>query len=225
MTDTRTDAGASALQRRPLAARQKRWAQKLAATLAAGRITPNAISLASIASALIGAVALWQSGATTGATRIILLLVAAGGIQLRLLCNLLDGMVAVEGGKRTKYGDLYNDVPDRVADVIIFLGAGYGIANLPLGPTLGWAAALAAVLTAYARLLGGSIGVTQYFAGPMAKQHRMATLTVACLLAVFEPLWNGRGQVVEIALASIVAGSIVGFARRIMLICREIARR
>jgi phosphatidylglycerophosphate synthase len=213
------------LQRRPLATRQKRWAQKTAAALAAGGVTPNAISLASVAFALIAAVALWISGATNGVTRIVLLLVAAGGIQLRLLCNLLDGMVAVEGGKRTKYGDLYNDVPDRIADIMIFLGAGYGIAYLPAGPTLGWAAALVAVLTAYARLLGGSIGATQYFAGPMAKQHRMATLTVASLISIFEPLWNGRGQVMEAALALIVAGAIAGFVRRITLICREIERR
>ncbi len=213
------------LQRRPLASRQKPWAKKIAAALVGGGITPNAISLASIAFALIAAFGLWLSGSTSGVTRICLLLVAAGGIQLRLLCNLLDGMVAVEGGKRTKYGDLYNDVPDRVSDIIIFLGAGYGIGNFPFGPTLGWAAAVAAVLTAYARLLGGSIGLTQYFAGPMAKQHRMATLTVACVISVFEPLWHGRGQVMAAALALIVAGSIAGFARRIVLICQEIARR
>ncbi len=213
------------MQRRPLATRNKGWAQKIAAVLGRRGISPNAISLSGIAFALVAGVALWRSGSATGVTRVLLLLVAAGGVQLRLLCNLLDGMVAVEGGKRTPYGDLYNDVPDRFADIAIFVGAGYGIAFLPFGTVLGWAAALAAVLTAYVRLLGGAMGLTQHFAGPMAKQHRMAALTAACIFSGFEPLWNGKGQVIEVALALVIAGSLAGFARRIVLICREIAAR
>ena len=155
--------------------------------------------------------------------RVLLFLVAAAGIQLRLLCNLLDGMVAVEGGHRTPYGDLYNDIPDRFSDIAIFLGAGYGIAHLPYGAVLGWVAALTAVLTAYVRLLGGAIGVTQFFRGPMAKQHRMATLTAACIVSIFEPLWHRDGLTLTFALALISLGSILGFIRRLTLICKEIA--
>lgn len=213
------------MQRRPLATRNKQWAQRFAAVLARAGIWPNAISLLSIAFALAAGITLWFSGSATGVTRILLLLAATVGIQLRLLCNLFDGMVAVEGGKRTPYGDLYNEIPDRIADIAIFVGAGYGIAFLPFGVVLGWAAALAAVLTAYVRLLGGALGLTQYFTGPMAKQHRMATLCAASVVSIFEPLWNSKGQVIEIALALIVAGSIAGFVRRVALICREIAAR
>lgn len=213
------------LTRRPLATRGKRWAKELAAWLTSLGVAPNAISLASIGFAFVAALALWLSGSTFGTLRALLLLVAAGGIQLRLLCNLFDGMVAVEGGRRTPYGELYNDVPDRVADVVVFLGAGYGIRDLPFGEALGWAAALVAVLMPYIRLLGGAMGLTQYYAGPMAKQHRMATLTAACLVSVFEPLWKGRGEVIELALALVVAGSLVGFGRRLLLICAEVARR
>jgi phosphatidylglycerophosphate synthase len=216
---------ASTLQRRPLAAREKAWARKLASVLASRDVTPNAISLASVAFALAAAAALWVSGSASASFRNWLLLVAAAGIQLRLLCNLLDGMVAVEGGKRTPYGDLYNDIPDRIADVAIFLGSGYGISQLPFGVVLGWAAALTAVLTAYVRLLGGSMGLTQQFSGPMAKQHRMAALTAACVISIAEPLWHGRGQVLEATLALIAAGAIVTFVRRISLIGREISER
>ena len=116
------------------------------------------------------------------------LLAAAAAIQLRLLCNMLDGMLAVEEGFKTRTGDIYNDLPDRVADVLILVGAGYSIRYLPGGAMLGWAAAVAAVFTAYVRLLGGSLGVTQHFIGPMAKQHRMFTLTLATLLAAVETM-------------------------------------
>ena len=57
-----------------------------------------------------------------------------------------------------------------------------------MASTLGWCAAVLAVLTAYVRVLGGSLGVTQHFIGPMAKQHRMFTLTIATLLSAVETL-------------------------------------
>ena len=101
--------------------------------------------------------------------RALALLVAAAAIQLRLLCNLVDGMLAVEGFS-SKAGDIYNDLPDRVSDVLILVGAGYSARDLAYAPALGWCAAVLAVLTAYVRVLGGSLGVTQHFVGPMAKQ-------------------------------------------------------
>ena len=107
---------------------------------------------------------------------------AAVAIQLRLLCNLVDGMLAVEEGFSTKTGDIYNDLPDRISDVLILVGAGYSRGSR-MRSTLGWLAAVLAVLTAYVRVLGGSLGVTQHFIGPMAKQHRMFALTIATLLS------------------------------------------
>jgi hypothetical protein len=54
-----------------------------------------------------------------------LLLAAAAGIQLRLHCNLLDGMVAVEGGRKTKGGEVFNELPDRASDGVLLVCAGY----------------------------------------------------------------------------------------------------
>ena len=52
-------------------------------------------------------------------------------IQLRLIANLLDGLVAVEGGKRTPTGELYNEAPDRIADTAVLVGAGYAVGGSP----------------------------------------------------------------------------------------------
>ena len=93
-------------------------------------------------------------------------------------------MLAVEEGFKTKTGDIYNDLPDRLADVAHPGGRGLlRASSFADGVTLGWAAAMLAVFTAYVRLLAGSLGVTQHFIGPMAKQHRMFTLTLVTLLA------------------------------------------
>ena len=164
--------------RRPIAARGSRLAGALTAALLRTPVTPNQVSLLSIGCAALGAWALWQAPA-----RPWLFLVALAGIQLRLLCNLLDGMVAVEGGRGSPLGALYNEFPDRVADSLLLVALGYAAGE----PWLGWAGALAAALTAYVRLMGGALGQAQDFRGPMAKQHRMALLSAACGLALVLP--------------------------------------
>ncbi|WP_419671255.1 hypothetical protein [Aliarcobacter butzleri] len=41
-------------------------------------------------------------------------------------------MVALEGGKSTKSGELFNDIPDRVSDSLLFIALGYSITNILL---------------------------------------------------------------------------------------------
>jgi hypothetical protein len=48
----------------------------------------------------------------------------------------------------------------------------------------------------------------------MAKQHRMATITAAALLSLLEPLWQGRNDVLAMALWIIVVGAAVTAFRR-----------
>jgi phosphatidylglycerophosphate synthase len=90
---------------------------------------------------------------------------------------------------------------------------------------LGWAAALLAVMTAYVRFLGGACGLAQNFMGPMAKQHRMAVMTLACLAAVFEPIVGWNGETLAAALGVIVLGALVTIARRTRRIVRELEAR
>jgi phosphatidylglycerophosphate synthase len=141
-----------------------------------------------------------------------LLLAGVAGVQLRLLCNLLDGMVAVEGGLKGKAGDLFNEAPDRYADIVLLVGAGYAAG----APWLGWVASTFAVLTAYIRALGASLGQGQDFCGPMAKPHRMFFLTVGCVAAIFLPtvLWW--------ALWLIIMGAGITALRRVVRLYRKL---
>jgi phosphatidylglycerophosphate synthase len=211
--------------RRQLATRRSGWAVALARWLARRGLRPNTVSILGIVFAAASGLAFAISPNVDGAARAAVLIAAAAGIQLRLLCNLLDGMLAVEEGLKGKTGDIFNEVPDRLADIFILLGAGYSARDLPYGVTLGWAAALAAVLTAYLRVFAGSIGATQHFIGPMAKQHRMFTLTVATLAAVAETATAAPPRGVRIGLALIVAGSIVTAIRRIGRLVAEVNAR
>src|SRR5262249_23546056 len=132
-----------------------------------------------------------------------------------LVCNLIDGMVAIEGGLRSKAGELWNELPDRFADAFIFVGAGLALPASSAQAALGWSAAVLAVITASVRALGAASGTGQHFCGPMAKQQRMAALTVACVLAALEALCGLAPRIIVIALALIVVGCLVTIARRL----------
>jgi phosphatidylglycerophosphate synthase len=208
--------------RRQLKTRDAKWAAAVAAWLARRGVSPNGISVASVAFASVGGACyastlLWRAPWADA----VLLLAAAGAIQLRLLCNLLDGMVAVEWGKGSRAGEIFNDLPDRLADTILLCAAGYAAAGRH-GPALGWAAAVAALLTAYLRVLGRSVGAGTYFIGPMAKQHRMALLTAASVLAAVLVHWDWHRRVLAIALGVIIAGSAVTLVRRLRRVMADL---
>jgi CDP-diacylglycerol--glycerol-3-phosphate 3-phosphatidyltransferase len=201
--------------RRPIRARSTRWAQGLAARLARTRVSPNQISVASAVFASAGAVLLvWVPGALG-------LLGCAVAIQARLMCNLLDGMVAVEGGKKSPLGDLYNEFPDRVADSVLIVALGYAIDM----PALGWFAALAAALTAYVRVFGGSLGLPQDFRGPMAKQHRMALMTAGCAIGALEGAVAGTKYTLITVASVIAAGSVVTLITRARAIAARLQKQ
>jgi phosphatidylglycerophosphate synthase len=171
--------------RRPLKSRDLPFFKNLAAGLARVGVTPNAISFFSIVFGVLAGVAFWGTTLAHSEWSLRLhWLLAAVFIQLRLVANLLDGMVAVEGRKGGPTGDLWNEAPDRISDAAIFIGAGYAWGS---SPTLGWAAALTAVFVAYVRALGASVGAGQCFLGPQAKPHRMALMTALAMAGTIFP--------------------------------------
>jgi phosphatidylglycerophosphate synthase len=210
--------------RRSVATRDAAWSTALARSLARRGVTPNAVSMIGVAFAIAAGAAFALGQAPVIVPRAATLLIAAACVQLRLLCNLLDGMLAVEEGLKTPTGDLFNDLPDRIADVVILVGAGYGVRDEPFGVALGWSAAVVALFTAYVRVLGGSLGLTQHFVGPMAKQHRMFTITLAAIIAAGETLFGLQARAMVWGLAVITVGSLITTARRTSRIAAELRR-
>ena len=201
--------------RRPLTSRSTPWAAWLSQAAVRAGLTADSISILSLVFALAGSAALlwcpWPWG----------LLGCALGVQLRLLCNLLDGMVAIEGGRKSKVGALYNEVPDRIADSLFLVALGYAVGL----SWLGWLAALAAAVTAYIRVLGGTLGLAQDFRGPLAKPHRMAVLTAGCLLGMLEWAWRSEAQVLRLTAWVIAIGTLVTCGTRLAAIARQLRAR
>jgi phosphatidylglycerophosphate synthase len=181
MTDMRESADPG--DRRPIAARGLGWSQAAAGFLIRAGASPNAISVAGMLAAIVAGACFAFASRVAGGGAIGLWLLGALLVQARLVANMLDGMVAIGRGVASPIGELFNDVPDRVSDSAVLLGVGWAAGD----PALGLAAALAAMATAYVRVLGRGIGAPSEFGGPMAKQHRMATITALALLECVTP--------------------------------------
>jgi len=198
--------------RRELKIRNRQWVNSVAASISKKNITPNQISILSVVFAVLAAVCFVSFGVIQKSWLLLLALVC---IQLRLLCNLFDGLVAIEGGKSTTSGELFNDVPDRIADPAILVSVGYALSDYAYAVELGWVAALLSVMTAYVRTLASSIGAPTSFAGPMAKQHRMAVITLGCLSGFVENYANNSTVSLYAALAVVVIGCVITVYRRL----------
>jgi len=192
------------INRRPIRTRGALWARSLAASVARTGISPNTISGVGVLVALVGAAAVVWGGAIGW-------FAGAVAVQTRLLCNMLDGLVAVEHDRKSALGDLFNEVPDRMEDVLFLVAAGIASGTA----WLGWLASLLAVGTAYIRLLGGSLGLDQDFKGPLAKPQRMFVLTVTFLLAGALELWGANFPVVKLGLSLIAVGTACTFCGRL----------
>lgn len=212
-------------KRRPIASRRWRISQCLAAWLAARRVPPNAISVAGMATGLL-------AGGCFAATSwmpkfaIWFWLLGVACIQLRLIANMLDGMVAMLTGKSSPVGELYNEAPDRVSDTAIFVGLGYAAGG---EPTLGYAAALAAMFTACVRTTCVAAGAPPNFQGPMAKQHRMFVVTCLGIAAAFLPYGaalsrDGEWTLTRLSLGIVIAGSLLTAMRRLTSSARSLRR-
>lgn len=198
--------------RRPIGARTHDLSINAAKWLTERQIKPNWISWASIGFAAISALSFFVAGALTDLGRSFFLLLAILGIVARLLANMMDGMVAVEGGLGESDGPVWNELPDRISDALIFVGAGAGLAIADSGPeSLGWLAAVLAILCAYMRELGtqltAGLGHKPDFSGPLAKQQRMAVLSAGALVGMFEGIWGWDFVAIKIALWVVIAGT------------------
>ncbi len=203
--------------RRPLTSRSSAWAARLASWAVQKGITPNQISQASMGFAALGFALYALSPHGPGFVQFLFLMLAAATVQARLVCNLIDGMVAIEGGKGAKDGPFWNEAPDRASDILFLVGAGLAAHQ----PALGLLAASLAIATAYIRELGRAEGFPPDFSGPLAKPQRMALLTAGTVLAaLYASEWT-----LTVTLWIIVLGTAITILRRSLTLIDKLKAR
>jgi phosphatidylglycerophosphate synthase len=162
----------------------------------------------------------WQAEALPA-----LLIAAVAFCYVRLWLNMLDGMVALASGTASKAGEIANELPDRISDVVIFVGVAHSDLCYPL---CGYWAAIFALFVAYVGTLGQAVGVQREFSGVMAKPWRMVALHLGAWTTLGLLWWGGGAirygglTVLDWTLLAILAGCIQTIWVRLARILRAI---
>ena len=183
-------------------------------------VSADAISYLSVLFAAAAAICFWQSSHHP-----LLLVVAPLLCYLRLWCNMLDGMVALASGMASARGEVLNDLPDRVSDVLIFVGAAH---SGWMHPLFGYWAAITSLGTAYVGTLGQAVGGQRQFGGMMSKPWRMVVLHLGAWLTYALLRWNngdptiGRLPALDLACLIVIAGCLQTCGQRLGRILRAL---
>lgn len=186
-------------------------------------IHPDVVSYMSVVVAAGAAICFWNASSYP-----VLLAIVPVFLYVRLWLNMLDGMVARAAGYTGWHGVILNELPDRVSDVVVFIGIAHsGLCAVPSG----YCAAILAVLTAYTRILGQSLGAPAEFAGLMSKPLRMVACHVGAW-ATFGLLWWQDGSiqyasltVLDLTCLIVVLGCIETICVRLSHIAASLQRR
>lgn len=132
--------------------------------------------------------------------------VAAG---IRLALNLLDGMVARATGSAHPLGEVWNELADRLADVLFICGLAFHAA---IDPRLPLIAAVAAVLASYVGITAKAAGGRRQYGGVMSKPGRMGVLAISAPVAYVtgDAWWLVLGSWV------ILVGAILTLVQRVL---------
>lgn len=139
-------------------------------------VDPDALTLAAIPVATVAGIALLLSPQVP----LLLVLVPLCAVG-RLLLNLLDGALARRLGRTHARGELYNELADRLADVVMLAPVAFLPGAQPETVLLG---VTGAVLASFAGLAPKAAGGTRIYRGILSKPGRMALLSVFSLLAL-----------------------------------------
>jgi phosphatidylglycerophosphate synthase len=147
--------------------------QPLTSFLIRRQVNPDVLNWAGFGFAFLAAVSLFFSESNP-----FLLLLVLPLVGLRLTVNALDGQVSRGLHLASAWGEVKNEVFDRISDAMIFLALGVS------GEGLLWPASLVVTLMlihSFSGVLAKAIGQARNYAGIMGKADRM--------------LWLGLGSV------------------------------
>ena len=206
--------------RRPIADFLRRTAHLAVQGCVRSGVHPNLISCSSIVVSLGAGACFWQAGSAPG-----LLIPAVGLCYVRLWLNMLDGMVAIASNTASRTGEIANELPDRISDVVIFAGVAHsGLCS----PTSAYWAAIGALLVAYVGTLGQAVGARREFSGVMTKPWRIVTLhagawiTLACLWRADGTIHYAGLTVLDWTNLLVIGGCVQTAAVRLVRIVRNL---
>lgn len=174
-------------------------------------ISADVVTLAAIPVAAMGGICLALSDGAP-----VLLLAVPFLAAARLVLNLIDGQVARRSGSAHPWGEVLNEMGDRIADVLFIGGLAFVAA---VGPLLALAGVVAGLLASYAGITARAAGVTRQYGGIMSKPGRMVALAVGAPVAFL----LDEGWPLLVAAWVILVGSLLTLAERLRSTHRALA--
>jgi phosphatidylglycerophosphate synthase len=211
------------VSRRPIADEFRRTAHWAVRVCLALNIHPDAISYLSMVVAAAAGACFWRAKDHPW-----LLSLGPAFCYARLWCNMVDGMVALASGKASWRGEILNDLPDRISDVLIFAGVAHSGLNFVIS---GYWAAILALLTAYVGVFGQAVGVQREFSGLMSKPWRMVTLHLGAWITLALLWWRdgriqwGKLSVLDWTCLVVIVGCVQTCWVRLARIIRALAEK
>jgi hypothetical protein len=172
------------------------------------RLSGRALLATSIAFCVMSCMLLLWSGIVSGAPRAVLLLLVAGGLQLRLLTARLGALTASDGVAAPSGSAVLRRWSALWEEAIILLAAGVSAwaAHVNVGLLAGLVAAALLLATGWRRRHVHAIQIP-------SRPDATTVLSVVCLVALFEPLWGWHGVTMTIGLCAVCAVLVAQFLR------------
>ena len=170
--------------------------------LVARRVHPDCLTLGALALSVFGGLCLYFGPRFSW-----LLFFVPPVAAMRTALNALDGLVAKRTGLARPWGEVLNELCDRLADVALLGGLALADSSHHL---LGAVTLIAVLLSSYLGILSKAAGGRRQYLGPMGKADRMVLLALAAALALLVPTTT----VYNLYLAIVLIGAIVTLALR-----------
>lgn len=172
-------------------------------------VRPDALTLAAVPVGALAGAAVLVSPSVPLALLLVPLAVVA-----RLILNLLDGALARRTGLTHARGELYNEVGDRLADVLMLASVAFVPGAHQVTVLLG---VTVAVLASFTSVATKAAGGTRSYRGILSKPGRMVLLTASAIavMIVGPQAWGPFGPLLLI-------GASLTLLERIVLSVREL---
>ncbi|WP_344630546.1 phosphatidylinositol phosphate synthase [Streptomyces glaucosporus] len=182
-------------------------------------VSPDTVTLIGTGGVMAGALAFFPRGEFFWGTVVITLFVFS---------DLVDGTMARQSGRSSRWGAFLDSTLDRVADAAVFGGIALWYAGGGANPVLCAVAIFCLAggqVVSYTKARGESIGLPVNVNGLVERAERLVITLVCAGLAGFETAFGVPriGILLPVALWVVAAGSLVTILQRMVTVRREAA--
>ncbi|MCX6827649.1 MAG: CDP-alcohol phosphatidyltransferase family protein [candidate division Zixibacteria bacterium] len=172
-------------------------------------LTPNALTIISLISAIISGIFFWKAKVWWG---VVWMLITS-------LTDMLDGATARAGNMGTTFGGVLDHVSDRYGE--FFILAGITMSHL-VHPGWGLFALFGMIIASYTRAAAESIGKIENCAvGIMGRLEKFVLIIVGAIMEHYYPTW----RVLEIALIIVGLTSYITSIQRLIYAHKVLGNR